>query len=142
MKNMMIPAITLVLGVAAGSVVTQQGWFANILPMSTAQAKLSAEAAGAETKNVEENKPLYWVAPMDPNYRRDKPGKSPMGMDMVPVYADGGEAEKAGTVKISPVVENNYQMTNGSIVYKDCPSSFSQSPQATAHLLQQHLRYL
>ena len=21
---------------------------------------------------------LYWVAPMDANYRRDKPGKSPM----------------------------------------------------------------
>lgn len=34
---------------------------------------------------------LYWVAPMDGNYRRDKPGKSPMGMDLVPVYA---EAEK------------------------------------------------
>ena len=31
---------------------------------------------------------LYWVAPMDPNFRRDKPGKSPMGMDLVPVYAD------------------------------------------------------
>ncbi|NIQ25055.1 MAG: efflux transporter periplasmic adaptor subunit, partial [Gammaproteobacteria bacterium] len=30
---------------------------------------------------------LYWVAPMDPNYRRDEPGKSPMGMDLVPVYA-------------------------------------------------------
>ena len=27
---------------------------------------------------------LYWVAPMDPNYRRDKPGKSPMGMDPIP----------------------------------------------------------
>ena len=25
---------------------------------------------------------------MDPNFRRDKPGKSPMGMDLVPVYAD------------------------------------------------------
>ncbi len=29
---------------------------------------------------------LYWVAPMDPNFRRDGPGKSPMGMDLVPVY--------------------------------------------------------
>ena len=26
---------------------------------------------------------LYWVAPMDANYRRDKPGKSPMGMVMI-----------------------------------------------------------
>ena len=31
---------------------------------------------------------LYWVAPMDPGYRRDGPGKSPMGMDLVPVYAE------------------------------------------------------
>lgn len=30
---------------------------------------------------------LYWVAPMDPNFRRDGPGKSPMGMDLIPVYA-------------------------------------------------------
>jgi len=27
----------------------------------------------------------YWKAPMDPNYVRDQPGKSPMGMDLVPV---------------------------------------------------------
>ena len=48
---------------------------------------------------------LYWVAPMDPNYRRDKPGKSPMGMDLVPVYAD--EAGGGNTVVIDPdVVEN------------------------------------
>ena len=35
-----------------------------------------------------EKKVLYWVAPMNPNYRMDKPGKSPMGMDLVPVYAE------------------------------------------------------
>src|SRR6056297_2103074 len=29
---------------------------------------------------------LYWVAPMDTNFRKDGPGKSPMGMDLVPVY--------------------------------------------------------
>ena len=52
---------------------------------------------------------LYWVGPMDPNYRRDKPGKSPMGMDLIPVYADGGsDAESGpGTIKISPEVVNN-----------------------------------
>jgi len=54
-----------------------------------------------------EKKILYWVAPMDPNYRRDGPGKSPMGMDLVPVY-EGEEGESApGTVSISPQVENN-----------------------------------
>ena len=48
---------------------------------------------------------LYWVAPMDPDFRRDQPGKSPMGMDLVPVYTDpagGGDA-----VRISAAVENN-----------------------------------
>ncbi|MFU8865606.1 MAG: efflux RND transporter periplasmic adaptor subunit [Rhodobacterales bacterium] len=30
---------------------------------------------------------LYWVAPMDPNFRQPNPGKSPMGMDLIPVYA-------------------------------------------------------
>lgn len=38
---------------------------------------------------------LYWKAPMDPNYRRDKPGKSPMGMDLVPVYADEDMSESS-----------------------------------------------
>ena len=35
-----------------------------------------------------EREVLYWVAPMDSSYRRDEPGKSPMGMDLVPVYAE------------------------------------------------------
>ena len=49
---------------------------------------------------------LYWVAPMDANYRRDEPGKSPMGMDLVPVYADEVDSQ-AGVVKIDPTIVNN-----------------------------------
>lgn len=56
----------------------------------------------------DEREPLYWVAPMDPNYRRDQPGKSPMGMDLIPVYDKSGSAEaEPGIVKISPEVVNN-----------------------------------
>ncbi len=55
-----------------------------------------------------ERKPLYWVAPMDPNFRRDKPGKSPMGMDLVPVYEeDSVAADAPGTVQVSAAVENS-----------------------------------
>jgi Cu(I)/Ag(I) efflux system membrane fusion protein len=43
---------------------------------------------------------------MDPNYRRDEPGKSPMGMDLTPVYADEVDAVP-GTVKIDPTIVNN-----------------------------------
>lgn len=55
------------------------------------------------------SEPLYWVAPMDANYRRDQPGKSPMGMDLVPVYADSTQSETSpvGTVIIDPSVVNN-----------------------------------
>ena len=67
-----------------------------------------------ETQNVE-NKPLYWVAPMDANYRRDKPGLSPMGMDLVPVYADGASNSDSGpgTIKISSDVVNNLGVRTG-----------------------------
>ncbi|ALO36311.1 hypothetical protein CMT41_17400 [Colwellia sp. MT41] len=55
------------------------------------------------------SEPLYWVAPMDANYRRDKAGKSPMGMDLIPYYADDGSGpdEGVGTIRISPNVVNN-----------------------------------
>lgn len=55
----------------------------------------------------EEPKVLYWKAPMDPNYRRDEPGKSPMGMDLVPVYANDGATDDPGVVSISPTIINN-----------------------------------
>lgn len=50
---------------------------------------------------------LYWVAPMDPNFRRDAPGKSPMGMDLVPVYAEEDAVADAAVVSIDPAVVNN-----------------------------------
>jgi len=54
---------------------------------------------------AEEKEIMYWVAPMDANYRRDKPGKSPMGMDLVPYYAV--EESDGSTVSISPTVVQN-----------------------------------
>ncbi len=61
---------------------------------------------------------LYWVAPMDPSYRRDKPGKSPMGMDLVPVYADQSNQDKT-VVKISPAVENNLGVETATVKRKN-----------------------
>lgn len=72
----------------------------------------SADASGeAGAKKA----PLYWVAPMDPNYKRDKPGKSPMGMDLIPVYEGGEKANDAGpgTINISPDVINNLGVRTG-----------------------------
>ena len=50
----------------------------------------------------------YWVAPMDPTYIRDEPGKSPMGMDLVPVYEEAGEEKlPSSTIRIDPVTIQN-----------------------------------
>ncbi len=68
---------------------------------------VSQHTAKTVEKSSTEKKPLYWVAPMDPNYKRDKPGKSPMGMDLIPVYKEGDDTAGPGTVKISPDVVNN-----------------------------------
>ncbi|GGW84714.1 efflux RND transporter periplasmic adaptor subunit [Alteromonas halophila] len=69
---------------------------------------LMAPAGDAGSVAEDKNEPLYWVAPMDPDYRRDGPGKSPMGMDLVPVYEEGGASKSsAGTVTISPQVQQN-----------------------------------
>ncbi len=65
------------------------------------------ESGVAVASGEGERKVLYWKAPMDPNYRRDKPGKSPMGMDLVPVYADEAGAEDAGVVAIDPKIVSN-----------------------------------
>lgn len=58
-------------------------------------------------ENTSSNEPLYWVAPMDPNFKRDKPGKSPMGMDLVPVFEDNASSDSPGTVAIDSVTVNN-----------------------------------
>ena len=71
-----------------------------ILAMQSLVYMLAPVAIADEQKEI-----LYWVAPMDPNYQRDKPGKSPMGMDLVPVYAD--DNAQGGTVSIEPEVVQN-----------------------------------
>ncbi|WP_162937872.1 efflux RND transporter periplasmic adaptor subunit [Indioceanicola profundi] len=69
---------------------------------------LAADAASPATS--QNKKVLYWWDPMIPDYKSDKPGKSPMGMDMVPVYEDeepGASGEPAGTVAVSPATLQN-----------------------------------
>ncbi len=72
--------------------------------------KLNPVGGGATTASSAatsggEKKILYYRAPMDPTYISPKPGKSPMGMDLIPVYE--GEEAFGATVRINPVVEQN-----------------------------------
>lgn len=71
--------------------------------------KKEAEPSASMGKNGDKFPPKgkrkikYWQAPMNPSYVRDKPGKSPMGMDLVPVYED----ETGGQIKINPIMVQN-----------------------------------
>ena len=48
---------------------------------------------------------LYWWDPMMPDYRSDKPGKSPMGMDLVPVYeGQSSAADDKAVVRVAASV--------------------------------------
>ncbi len=81
------------------------------------QANASAEPT------TDEKKPLYWVAPMDPNFRKDQPGQSPMGMDLVPFYAN--DEDSPGTVRISPDVINNLGVRTATALYRKVESTIT-----------------
>ncbi|WP_441256996.1 efflux RND transporter periplasmic adaptor subunit [Vibrio sp. Vf1514] len=100
MKNSHIAIIALAIGAALG--VGVQTYLTGMNAEHNAMNNTMNSAASEGSKE-----PLYWVAPMDPNYKRDKPGKSPMGMDLIPVYAEQTASQKPGTVTIDPSVENN-----------------------------------
>jgi len=94
MNNKIIVTLLVLVAFAVGTYIGPKVWENGPTKTGTTAVDESAE-----------REVLYWVAPMDPNYQRDEPGKSPMGMDLVPVYAD--EATVGDAVFINPSVENN-----------------------------------
>lgn len=66
--------------------------------------------SGSKTVKSGERKILYWRAPMNPNEVYDQPGKSQMGMDLVPVYEDEGGASGVVTVDGSVLQSMNVKM--------------------------------
>ncbi len=75
-----------------------------LVPVSNEESP--APQTATKKQGSKERKIKYWQAPMDPTYISDRPGKSPMGMDLVPVYEDGGAGAAAGegAVKINPAI--------------------------------------
>jgi Cu(I)/Ag(I) efflux system membrane fusion protein/cobalt-zinc-cadmium efflux system membrane fusion protein len=79
-----------------------------ICQMKLTPLKKDADAqTGGQAGDSKERKILYWRAPMDPNYVSEQPGKSPMGMDLVPVYADEGDSPSAHAIRIDPITVQN-----------------------------------
>lgn len=82
-------------------------------PWATETASAQAQAEGGK----KERKVLYWVDPMNPTRRSDKPGKMADGMDLVPVYEDAGAdaSMPPGTVKIDAARQQLIGVTYGEV---------------------------
>src|SRR5215212_4283359 len=73
---------------------TKLPWILTIL-LAVALVAVVVARPAAPTAPAAERKVLYWVDPMHPAYKSDKPGIAPdCGMDLVPVYE--GDAGPAG----------------------------------------------
>ena len=74
----------------------------------------------SNTPTSGEKKIKHWVAPMDPTYIRNEPGKSPMGMDLVPVYE---EEPSASAISIDPVTAQNMGVRIAAVEQRDLVKS-------------------
>jgi RND family efflux transporter MFP subunit len=80
---------------------------------------------GVKAGKPGERKVLYYVDPMHPSYKSDRPGIAPdCGMKLEPVYADGGPAAQAeteapppGTIQISPERQQTIGVRYGAAEY-------------------------
>lgn len=74
----------------------------NLTPIKNTNKKVSSDS--------KDRKITFWRAPMNPNEIYDKPGKSLMGMDLVPVYGDEGSSSGVVTVDGSVLQSMNVKM--------------------------------
>ncbi len=84
-----------------------------ICQMKLTPLKQDTADSDGDSGASKERKVLYWRAPMNPGFISKKPGKSPMGMDLVPVYADQEESASAHTIRIDPVTVQNMGIRTG-----------------------------
>ena len=106
MKKIFFALIVIISGLVAGILIENRFAISQIV-FQSGMHNISDDHANSSMTEPEEKNIMYWVAPMDPNFRRDKPGKSPMGMDLVPVYEEGKTGEDDFVVRIKPEIINN-----------------------------------
>jgi RND family efflux transporter MFP subunit len=89
-------------------------------PVAKTAGHTSGGAAAGSAPDGGQRRIAYWRAPMNPTEIYDKPGKSAMGMDLVPVYEDS--PDKGAGVTVDPVTQQNMgirtaAVENGPLVY-------------------------
>jgi RND family efflux transporter MFP subunit len=99
-RSFFVPFLFFALGAVSAYGFIQWHAGRNAGRMMTASSGVSEQAPAKKQPKV-----LYYVDPMNPTNKSDKPGKAPCGMDLVPVYDEekpGTVDRPAGTVRISP----------------------------------------
>lgn len=74
---------------------------------SNGRSSVTADVPAHSQKALEGRKVLYWKAPMNPSEIYNHPGKSKMGMDLVPVYKEDVQAAGEIAVRINPAIEQD-----------------------------------
>lgn len=100
MNKVILISLTLVIGIALG------GFTAYWLVMQQHKIMPKLAAIGNQTSQ----KPVFYQNPMNPDITSPMPAKDNMGMDYIPVYAEGKpliDMAVAGMVKIDPVTVQN-----------------------------------
>lgn len=107
MKLFLMRLLTIIgiAGILATAGIVVYDNFIKAAPDAVAADGRELKAGMIDPKNGKKIK--YWVAPMDPTYIRDEPGKSPMGMDLVPKYEEEGAPEATSTIRVDPVTVQN-----------------------------------
>jgi len=84
-------------------------------------------AAGSRGEQTTADSPdrriLYWYDPMVPGERYPGPGKSSMGMELIPKYAD--EAGAGGAVRVSAEVRQNLGVRTARVAFGNLSPSIS-----------------
>ncbi|MHB8453812.1 MAG: efflux RND transporter periplasmic adaptor subunit [Acidiferrobacterales bacterium] len=84
-----------------------------------------SSTATTANKECPGSRVLYWTDPMMPGFKSDKPGKSPMNMDMVPVCADVAPSSipssGAPVVNISPAIMQNLGVRTYTVISAALP---------------------
>ena len=126
-KSIAFSLIAFLLGIGVAVFVVANPWHwawmtrAHTVAGPTNATGTAAPHDAVATGGTGERTIKYWRGPMDPTYIRDKPGKSPMGMDLIPVYEDEGDAPPPGTVKIDPTFVQNMGVQSEPVRRTDIP---------------------
>ncbi|MBI2787033.1 MAG: DUF2231 domain-containing protein [Legionella longbeachae] len=80
-----------------------------------------------KTQNTPNNKaPIYWIDPMEPNVHYAKPGKSAMGMELVPVYSKPkDDNQPKNSIKLPQGYVNNLGVVTVPVVSSNLANQIS-----------------